>query len=503
MLLLNLDESSPKPRYAQILEQLRQKIETRVLRPGDRLPSTRALAETLDVHRSTVALAYQELWTLGYLDMRPGARPRVRARPQIVTRAERPAKGILSWSGLTSPGANVLWEAQRRFESGVRPAAEPDSINFATLEIDPRLFPLEQFRSCVNRAIRKHGSRLFGYGDRAGFPPLRECIAGRLRDHGVSVAADQILITNGSQHAIDLVLRMLAAPGRTVVVESPTYDYLLPLVRSYGSRIVEVPLLDHGMDLDILERVFRRTRPALVYTMPSFHNPTGTSTGQEHRERLLSLCEARRVPLLEDGYEEEMKYFGRVVLPVKSMDPHGLVIYCGTFSKVLFPGARIGWVAADRECIERLAAIRRFSEISPNTVLQAAMFELCADGLYDRHVARMHRIFRRRMQTATEALRRCVSPKWAQWTEPAGGFLIWLELQPHAPFDWDGLFAAHGVGVTPGRTFFASATSRQYLRLSIASLGEDEIVEGIRRLGLALEAAYGAGKKNAAGDRSR
>lgn len=160
----------------------------------------------------------------------------------------------------------------------------------------------------------------------------------------------------------------------------------------------------------LLLRLDEQSRTGLVYTMPSFQNPTGVCTSQAHRERLLVLCETHRVPILEDGFEEEMKYAGKVVLPLKSMDRHRIVVYCGTFSKVLFPGIRIGWVAADPECIERLVAIRRFGEVAPSAVLQAAMHEFCRDGSYDRHVARMHRVSRRRMQVALSALREHIRP---------------------------------------------------------------------------------------------
>jgi len=195
----------------------------------------------------------------------------------------------------------------------------------------------------MNRVIKKQGAALLGCGDRAGYLPLREHIAERLENHGISATSDEILITNGSQQAIDLVFRMIASPGKVVAIESPSYGPMLPLLNFYGLKPLEIPMRPEGMDLSILARAIREERPALIYTMPNFHNPTGVSTGQAHREQLLSLCETHRIPLLEDGYDEEMKYFGRVVLPIKSMDKHRLVIYCGTFSKILFPGVRIGW----------------------------------------------------------------------------------------------------------------------------------------------------------------
>lgn len=490
MLLLKLDETGPKPKHQQILEHLRDKIEERVLQPGERLPSTRRLADTLGIHRSTVATAYQELWALGYIDLRPGSYPRVRDRMQLATAADRPPKGLIDWQSSVSPASEALWQSSRSLAA--TPERDAAAINFSSMDMDRRLFPLETFRACLNRSVRVHGNTLLGYGDPQGFSPFREYIARHLQSHGISVTADEILVTNGLQQGIDLVLRMIAAPGKAVVIESPTYKEIIPLLRFYGLRPLEVPIREDGMDLAILADLIRKEQPVLIYTMPNFQNPTGVSTTQAHRERLLSLCEQYRIPLLEDGFEEEMKYFGKAVLPIKSMDKHHLVIYCGTFSKVLFPGARIGWVAAEREAIQRLNAIRRFTELSSSMVLQAAIHDFCQNGFYDRHINKMHRLYRKRMQTALRALSRHISPQWAEWTEPSGGCMLWLRLKPSSVSgaEWEKLFAGHGVQVALGNYCFFSATPDTYLRLSISSLNEAEIVTGISRLAEALATVY-------------
>jgi DNA-binding transcriptional MocR family regulator len=491
MLLLRLDEKSSKSAYQQILEQIRHKIvDEHTLVPGEKLPSTRQLADQMGVHRSTVATAYQELWALGFVDLHPGARPRVRQRMQMATSANRTSRSIVDWNSAVSPAANAIWESQTQIDR--KPANASSLVNLRVLDMDSRLLPVKHFRSCINRVIREHGPSLLEYGDCAGYRPLREYLAVHLQHHGISAAPDEILITNGSQHAIDLVLRMIAMPGRAVAIESPTYGYLLPLVQYFGLKALEIPLRHDGMDLELLAAAMRDEHPMLVYTMPNFQNPTGLSSSQANREELLSLCERYRTPILEDGFEEEMKYFGRVILPIKSMDKNGLVIYIGTMSKVLFPGVRIGWIAAHRQCIDRLTAIRRFSELTPNMVMQAAIHEFCNRGFYDLHVSRMHRVFRRRMQIAIRAMRQHISPDWAEWTEPAGGFLLWLKLKPGASPDiaWNDLLAAHGVQATLGQYFFYSGKPDTYLRLSISTLNDDEIVEGIQRLSRALAAAY-------------
>ena len=488
MLLLELNDKIRKPQYQQIIEQIREKIATRLLHPDEKLPSSRRLADSLGIHRSTVANAYQELWALGFIELRPGACPRVRDRMQIATAANRTEKGLIDWQQIASQANNTIWQTNLDFQSELGKTADPNRINFSSLDMDCRLFPLENFRSCLNRAIKTQGIAILGYGERAGFSPLREYIAHHLQNHGISVTSEEILITYGLQQGIDLVFRMLAAPGKSVAIESPTYKEIIPLLRFCGLKPLEIPIRRDGMDLDILENIFQTEHPALVYTMPNFQNPTGVSTSQAHRERLLSLCKTYRIPILEDGFEEEMKYFGRVVLPIKSMDKQHLVIYCGTFSKVLFPGIRIGWVAAEKECIERLMAIRSFSDLSSSMILQAGIYEFCHHGYYDRHVSKMHRLFRKRMQTAIAALHQYISPLWAEWAEPSGGYLLWLKLtpQPSQIIDWEKLFTSYGIQFAFGDNFFSSERTDTYLRLSISQLNESEIIEGIQRLANAL-----------------
>jgi DNA-binding transcriptional MocR family regulator len=492
MLLIRLNEKNSTPKCKQIIGQFRHKIENQTLLPGEKLPSTRQLADKLGLHRSTVALAYQELWALGFVDLAAGSCPRVRDRRQIVTAANRADEGMIDWKSAASKASHEIWQSYLSFSQATTPKGN-SSIDLGSLTVDRRLIPSEQFRSCLNHVMKKQGVTLLNYGDHAGFRPLREHLARHLQHHGISITADELLITTGSQQAIDLVFRMIAAPGRAIVIESPTYSHMLPLLRFHGLQPLEVPVRSDGMDLSILEKKIQKSHPSLIYTMPNFQNPTGASTSQAHRERLLSIGERHRIPILEDGFEEEMKYFGKVVLPIKSMDKHHLVIYCGTYSKVLFGGIRIGWIAAERECIERLTAIRRFSQISSSMILQAAMHRFCQNGYYDRHISKMHRLFRKRMQTALGALRQHIPHEWAEWTEPSGGYLIWLRLKPlpGPSMDFKKLFASHGVVVADGSFFFYSEISEICVRLSISSLNEDEITEGIRRLSNALREAYG------------
>ncbi len=485
MLLLSMDRQASIPLHRQVVDQLRGRIERGDLRCGDRLPSTRRLGELLGVDRATVAIAYQELWSLGYLDLRERVAPRVRQRREL-SGGSSSAGSRLDWELLSSPASRIVFDKDRQVPQ-VTPV--PGEINLATLDLDPSLFPVARFRESLVRVLANFGAPLLGYGDRLGFPPLRQYIARRLAQHGITTDAADILLTNGSQHGLDLRLRLALDGRRGVAVEAPTYDTYLRLLHSHSCPIYPIPMTPAGMDLVRLERLLRSAAIAYIYTIPTFHNPSGISCDQAHRENLLGLAERYRVPLIEDGFDEEMKFFGATTMPIKSMDRWGCVIYCGTFSKVLFPGCRIGWVVAAPDCIARLGALRRVQDLSSSALLQAALWDFCERGHFDRHLARMHRVFKGRMRSALTALRRHISPTGATWADPPGGYLLWLRL----PEGVDADAAARAclqtrVRVMSGRPFFPRTPRGEYLRLSVSSAAESEIEEGVRRVGLAITA---------------
>jgi DNA-binding transcriptional MocR family regulator len=499
MLLLNLDRSCGQPIYLQIVNQVQRLIDDQALPEGYSLPATRALAERLGVNRSTVYRAYQELWAHGYLDSRPGSYTRVRQRPQLAG-AGGPEPGMLPWGEVAAASGQRLYQRFLSYtpEWAVREPAS-DLVNLSRLDLDPRLFPVDEIRRSCNQALGYDGWRALMYGSPQGDPDLRSFIAERARTHGMEVTPEEVLITNGSQQAIDLVLRVLTEPDQTVALEEPTYANVIPLVRYHQLQVAGVPMNQEGLDLQQLEKVINEQRPALLYTIPNFQNPTGITTTQIHRETLLALCERYRLPLVEDGFEEEMKYFGRVALPIKSMDKNKVVVYLGTFSKVLFPGLRIGFVIADAELISRLTAVKRFTDLSASTMVQVALNHFCRSGCYERHIRKMHRVFRKRMQVALDSARTHLPSRLASWTEPSGGYLIWVTLKEQAGNEqrFAEVCQRHGVSVSPGSYYFASATPQVHFRISISTLDEDQIREGFARLGRAL-LAYTEGVDDAA-----
>lgn len=489
MILLSLKPESTIPLFRQIVTQIRELIENDVVRPGSKLPSTRDMAEKLGVNRSTIYKAYEELWALGYIESRPGSYSIVRRRAGLASVNGNEIKCIIPWGKTSNEGARRIHEVFVKLKA-VNPERMKlkEVINLSPLLMDKRLFPAEDFRKSMNRILKEKGDEVLDYGDAQGYGPLREYIANRLSTHSINSTPDEILITNGSQQAIDLVLRMLTVPGSTVIMEEPTYSLIIPLLKLNQINAEGIPMDETGMDLNYLDKYLKKNKAAMVYTIPNFHNPTGITTSQAHREKLLSICEKYKLPLVEDGFEEEMKYFGKVVLPIKSMDKNKCVLYLGSFSKVLFPGARIGWIAAGKECIERLLAIKRFTDLSSNAISQAALYDFCINGHYDIHIKRMHRLFSKRMRVTLKTLKKYMPENKVMWTEPSGGYLIWLKLNniKRNTDEVNKILLKHGVIVSPGKYFYLKRNNDIYFRISISTLNEKEIETGIKRLGEAI-----------------
>ena len=494
MLLLKIDRNRKNPIHKQILSQLLALIQKGILKPGDRIPSTRILAEKHALSRSTVVRAYEELWAMGYIDSRPGSYSTIRRKKDSLLANKKHDHGKIPWEKVSSARADEVYETHQNFHSHTYLEKRNGIMVMSSLSLDVRLFPADVFRRCLNRVFIEKMSQVFNYRHSKGYKPLRDFISMRLQTHGISASADEILITNGSQNSFELILKMLTVPGSDVIIESPTYFFILPLLKFYGVNPIAIPMLDGGLDIDYLIKVLKQSRPAFLYTIPNFHNPTSITSSPGHREKLLSVCEEHQLPIIEDAFEEEMKYYGKIPNPIKSIDNNQVVVYLGSFSKVFFPAVRIGWITAEKNCISRLLSLKSFSDITSNLPIQAAIHEFCREGYYDLHIKKMHRIYRKRMQVAQKALRENLKLfENVSWKEPNGGFLIWIRLKNtgYDSIELNKFFLKKGVKVLPGEIFFVDKLPKDhFIRISISNLNDDEIAEGIRRIGNALSVIY-------------
>ncbi|HTY18743.1 MAG TPA: PLP-dependent aminotransferase family protein [Myxococcota bacterium] len=472
---ISLDRGSEgvaSPVYQQIAAHFRAEIEGGRLAAGDRLPTIRELAGRLAVNRDTVALAYEELARAGLLESTVGRGTFVR-RPAHAA-APEPIEPPLA------PAVERLLELDR---TRPRYAAPSDAVPLHALLPDPKLYPVTEFRRALGRALAQGGSDLLRYGTAQGHPKLREVMAERLRAAGMRVGAGSIAVTQGATEGIALALRLFAAPGDAVAVEEPTYHNVLGALVALGLRAVPVPIRDGEPDLAALERALERSEVKLLYTMPTFHNPLGTTTSIAHRRALLALAARAGKPVIEDAYEMDLRYAGRPVPPLAALDERGLVVQLFSFSKSLFPGARVGCISAGERLVEALLALKQATDLGGALVLQAALADFAASGGYDRHLGRVRRALLRRRDVLLEALAREM-PEGTRWTTPEGGLQVWVEL-PGGIDTADLLPDAvrSGVVFAPGFQFRHDRRPSSGLRLSLALAGEDEIRSGIAALG--------------------
>jgi len=477
MLLLKIDKKNKKPIYEQILNQLMQLIEKGVLKPGDRLPSTRKLAAQHQLNRNTVYKAYQELWALGYMESTTGSYSVVRERKKTTIKEHISEKKLPDWNKFINSGSKSLIKNDL-----IKTTVWQKCIDFTPLSPDPGLSPVDEIRKCFNEALKGVDGELLNYGNEYGYDPLKDFISKNLQKHSVNSSTNEIIITNGAQHALELILKLLIEPGSEVIVESPTYSSIIPILKYYKAKIIEVPVRNNGIDLKILEKKLKSSSPKFLYTMPNFQNPTGITTDQSHREKLIAICENYELPVIEDGFVEEMKYFGRNFLPLKSLDTKGWVIYVGTFSKVLFPGLRIGWIASNEYFTHRFAEQIKASVISINQLSQAALEIYCTIGWYEKQLRKVHSVYRKRMTLAMKMLRENLKNSRVKYTKPLGGYLLWFEIKNTSLSEDTVIDMLHqeGVIVNRGKKSYFTGNKNINFRVSIAHRSEEEIETGFK-----------------------
>jgi 2-aminoadipate transaminase len=544
---LDLLREGDAPLYRQIAGAIRTRAVARTLTAGVKLPSSRDLAKRLGVHRRTVVAAYQLLEREGLVyssvgqgtfvgahvdehgagttigrsraptpETSPGnTGPAVPGEPAPSLRA--PGSGSMGPTRPNWPASSLLshgpdrpdddlrglfsWEAFLRRPDGPadlwrfvgREGTAPGAIRFTGATADPALFPTDDFREVLDDAFGLYGSGALEYGPTEGYAPLRQWVAERLHSRGVRADPDEVMIVSGSQQGLDLVARLLLHDGDAVMVEEPGYPNGFRVFQAAGARAVGVPLDDGGLRLDLLERVARRDGPRLLYTMPIFQNPTGLTLADDRTGPLLDLCGRLGLPVVEDQFDADLFYEGPLPRPLRAADDRGLVLLLGSFSKILFPGLRLGWLVVPRPLLAALHELKQMTDFSSGLLAQCAMDLYCRRGLLDRHLERVRAIYGARLRVMLRAMEE-EFPQEVRWTKPRGGLTLWVSLP--SGLDALDLWAQarrEGVDFTPGPVFFPSGGGTGHFRLSYIRETEERIRRGIALLGSLVKAHLARG----------
>ncbi|MCW6565181.1 PLP-dependent aminotransferase family protein [Yersinia ruckeri] len=474
-----LDRRQDIPLYLQIEEALRRAILSGVFADGDRLPSTCKLATELSVSRLTVDSAYAELAAKGFLQQRPGSGTYVR---HLQTLPSQPHPGLQAdlpldrYTTMTS-----------RLDGFADIALPHGTINFAAGIGSPKIFPLEEFRQILQSILRRHAEEAFSYGDYCGYYPLRDTLGRILSTQGIPTRAEQILITNGSQHAISLISQSLLFPGDTVFVEDPTYAEALALFRLHQVNIVAIPSDQQGMQVDLLPELLAQHRPKLIYCIPNFQNPTGRCMSEARRYQLLNYARETNTVILEDDFVGDLRYSGKHLPSLRALAGSGEVIYVSTFSKMLLPSMRIGYLVADSAHYGTLARLKHVDSFTSSNLIQRALDAFVTVGRYDKQLRRACTLFCQHRDAMVAALQRHL-PDGCRFDIPDGGLFIWLQLPTDVavsaliPQAWQ-----QGVTFARGSCFYAEAQRGDFaLRLNFAANSPELIEEGIARLARAI-----------------
>lgn len=369
----------------------------------------------------------------------------------------------------------------------------PEVISFAGGMPAPELFPLERFEQASRRVILEQGQKSLQYAETEGWPDLRAMIARHATRYGIPAAPANVLITTGSQQALDLIGKLMIDPGDKVVVEAPTYLGGIQAFNAYGPEYIQIPTDEHGLQIEPLEQALK-LQPKFMYVLPNFQNPSGVTLSMKRRQRLIQLVKQYGVPVVEDDPYGQLRYDGEHLPPLFALDrenwPHPEefrgtnVLYLSTFSKTLAPGLRIGWIVGPSEVLAKLTQLKQGTDLHTSTLTQAVAYEVARGGFLDEHVQTLRRVYRERRDVMLQAMAEFF-PEGTTWTRPLGGLFLWARL-PEGLSSTSLLEEALkcDVAFVPGTAFYPNEPDGEpYMRLNFSNMQPEAIREGIRRLG--------------------
>jgi DNA-binding transcriptional MocR family regulator len=460
------------PRYAEIARRYAKAIEDGTYTAGDRLPSIRLIRKDERVSSSTVIQALAQLETLGVIEARPRSGFFVRAR--TVAPLPSPARPL--------PGATAVTVSDLVQEI-YRAARDPRLVPLASATPSAALLPARALGRAMSTVARRARTGGVEYEMPPGSLELRRMIARRAVLQGCALSADDIAVTSGATEAVHLALLAVASAGDTIAVETPTYYGMLQAIESLGLRVLEVPSLPGtGLDVSALERRLEENRVAAVLAVPNFSNPLGGLVPDAEKARLVRLLAARAIPLIEDDVYGDLAFGDVRPKPVKAWDRDGLVILCGSFSKSLAPGFRVGFVAAGR-FRDRVERLKFATNVATPTLPQRAIAHFLRSGSYDRHL----RMLRSRLEDNVNRTAAAVAESFPEGTcvsRPRGGCYLWLELPPAV--DALELHAAAlraGVAIAPGQIFSPKRAHRNCIRLNCGEPWSERIASAVATVG--------------------
>jgi 2-aminoadipate transaminase len=484
---IKLDRSSSISLYIQLYEQIKEKVEGYILLPGTKLSSVRQTAKLLDINRMTVVSAFKRLENEGFVYTVAGSGTYVANLPVS-------AGGSLSEQN-TIP--DELYDSDDiSLISGGQIKISENTINFASATPSTGLFPVDNFKAALNEVLERDKGNAFGYHDSQGFYPVREALADMLFERNIQCAPHSLQVMSGAQQGIDIIAKTFLSKDDCVVTESPTYSGAAAVFKLRGAKILDIEMFEDGPELSILEYTIKKNRPRLVYTIPSFQNPTGYSYSAYKREQLLKMADKYDFYIIEDDYVSELDFSGLSNTPLKALDKNDRVIFIKSFSKLFMPGLRIGFIIVPKKFEKSILQAKHTTDISTSGLIQRAFDLYIRKAFLKSHFDYMYDIYMKRYKEMIKALDREL-PDSVSYKKPGGGLSIWLKMPSGFPVNR--LLkeaAARNIVFAPGHIFYSSNALHKLdnIRLSFASVEREQISQSIETLCKLIKGIMAGGK---------
>ena len=465
---IKLDKTYDIPLYQQLAEQITFLIEQGEIKPNEKLPPIRRLAEILGVNNVTVVNAYKHLESKKIIYSHVGSGTFV---------------SEIKLSELPDPVLKNQYSAGFSIDFDIQ-----NAINFAKSTVNPDLFPVEEFKAAFNEVLDRDLGNAFSYQESQGYMPLRGEICKDLLKYNIKTTEDKIQIISGAQQGIDIISKSMLGIGDVVFVEKPTYYGALGAFASRGAQIVEIDMEPDGMNMDRLENLLKVMRPKFIYIMSYFQTPTCCSYSLDKKYRLLNLAAKYDTYILEEDNQNEFIYNGEDVIPVKALDYKNRVMYVKSYSKSIMPGLRIGFMALPKKILNQLLSVKYTTDIATSGFIQRAFELFLSSGGYDKHIRQMREIFKVRYNTAIRAIDTYLAPH-VNYTPPAGGVNLWLTLKDKhiSAENLSQKLLKENVIITPGSLYSSGNESIPSFRLSYAGVDNAYISLGIKKIAESLK----------------
>lgn len=457
-----LDKNLSKPLYVQLYEKIKLLIEDSKLK-DDKLPSIRKLSSDLGVNNVTIINAYKLLEQEGFVYSIKGSGTYIKKLPY---------------------SDEMLYVEDGDMDlmlSGILPISKK-SINFASVSPTPDLFPIKEFKQALVEVLDRDGGLAFLYPEITGFGPLRQSISKFIMEnYNTKVNMDQILITSGGQQGLDIISKTMINQGDIIFVENPTYSGAFAAFKYRGAKIIGIPMLEDGIDMDMLKVYIKKYTPKFIYIMTNYQSPTTYSYSEEKKKEILNLAVEHNFYIIEDDFLTDLYFDNDIKSPLISLDKMDMVIYIKSFSKIFMPGVRIGFVTLPNKLLKGIIKAKHSTDISSSGYLQRAFDLYLRKGYWRKHIDNIRNVYSEKYNIMIQEL--SILKKYGiDYTTPNGGLSLWLKIPPNInALEFYNDCIENGLSLVPGKVFFIDeALNTNYIRLSFGAVNNDEIIQGIR-----------------------